>query len=214
MAVLKRVKDPAMLPSLLTQGPSLYQTLNDNIKTNLTLEQIVSLGLLVIKDIPLDQVRREVIGYEYVQEYTTDSGRQVLLPWWDKIRALRDELFANSALQPRGPVTGDDPARRAAEAAQIEVLNGAGVQGLAQATADWLKPQGVTVAAVGTADRMDYATTLIMDYTGKPYTARWLAQLFGVSEANILSSSDPAVTVDIRVILGQDWNMPPAPGTP
>jgi hypothetical protein len=213
VAVLKRVKDPAMLPSLLAQAPGLYQTLNQNVKTNLTLDQIVSLGLLA-KDMPLDRVRREVIGYEYVQEYTTDTGRQVLLPWWDKIRELRDSLFVTSAIQPRPSVSADDPAQRAAEAAKIEILNGAGVQGLAQATADWLKPQGVNAVSIGTAERMDYASTVIMDYTGKPYTARWLAGLFNVSEANIISGSDSASSVDIRVILGQDWTAPTSPGSP
>jgi hypothetical protein len=213
MAVLKRVKDPALMPTLMSQAPGLYQTLNDNVKTNLTLDQIVSLGLLA-KDIPLDKVRREGITYEYVQEYQTDTGRQVLLPWWDKIRELRDSVFASSALQPRTTVSADDPAKRAAEAAKVEILNGAGVQGLAQTTADWLKPQGVNVVSVGTADRIDYANTIIRVYTGKDYTARWLAQTLNVGEANIISSSDSSSPVDIEVILGQDWTAPPAQSSP
>jgi polyisoprenyl-teichoic acid--peptidoglycan teichoic acid transferase len=213
LAVLKRVKDPTVLPALLSQGPGLYQTLNDNVKTNLTLDQIVSLGLLA-KDIPLEKVRREGITYEYVQEYQTDTGRQVLLPWKDKIRELVNSLFANTALQPRATMSADDPVKRAAEAAKVEVLNGAGVQGLAQTTADWLKPQGVDVVSVGTADRIDYANTVIMDYTGKTYTARWLARLFNVGEANILSGSDPNSSADVTVILGQDWTAPPGQGSP
>jgi LCP family protein required for cell wall assembly len=212
LAVLKRVKDPALLPTLMSQAPSLYQTLNDNVKTNLTLDQIVSLGMLA-KDIPLDKVRLEGITYEYVQEYTTDTGRQVLLPWKDKIRELVDSLFANTAIIDRTPSVADDPAKRAAEAAKIEILNGAGVQGLAQTTAEWLKPQGVNVVSVDTADRTDYANTIIRVYTGKDYSARWLAKLFNVGEANILSSSDPSNPVDIQVILGQDWTAPPA-GSP
>jgi len=213
VAVLNRVKDPTVVPVLLAQAPSLYQTLNANVKTNLTLDQIVSLGWLA-KDIPLDQVRQEGIDYKYVQEYTTADGRQVLLPWWDKIRELRDSLFANTALQSVPAPLADDPTQRAAEAAKVEILNGAGVQGLAQETADWLKAQGVNVVSVGTADRMDYANTIIVDFTGKVYTARWLAQLFNVSEANIVSGSDPAKRLDIQVILGQDWTVPAAQSTP
>ena len=213
LAVLKRVKDPAVVPTLLAQAPSLYQTLNANVKTNLTLDQIVSLGLLA-KDIPLDRVRREVIDYKYVQEYTTDTGRQVLLPWWDKVRDLTLSLFANTALQPGATPAADDPAKRAAEAAKVEILNGAGVQGLAQNTADWLKTQGLNVVSVGTADRTDYATTVIMDFTGKIYTAQWLAQTFGVSQANVVSGSDPTGRVDIQVIVGQDWTVPATQGSP
>ncbi len=213
VAALKKIKDPALLPVLLAQAPALYQTLNENIKTNMTLDQVISLGLLA-KDIPLDRVRLEGIDYHYVQDYTTGNGRQVLLPWWDKIRELRDSLFSSSALQPRPTVSADDPARRAAEAAKVEILNGAGVQGLAQNTADWLKAQGVNVVSVGTADRMNYANSLIMDYTSKPYTARWLAQAFNVPEASIVSGSDPGTGVDIQVILGQDWSVPATQGAP
>ena len=74
--------------------------------------------------------------------------------------------------------------------------------------------QGVNVVSVGTADRMNYANTLIMDYTGKPYTARWLAQAFNVPEASIVSGSDPGDGVDIQVILGQDWSVPATQGAP
>jgi polyisoprenyl-teichoic acid--peptidoglycan teichoic acid transferase len=207
LAVLKRVKDPALLPTLVAQAPSLYQALNANVKTNLTLDQIVALGLLV-KDIPVESVRHEVIDYQYVQDYTTPEGRQVLVPWWDKIRALVVSIFTPSTLKPRTTAVPDNPALLASEAAKVQVLNGAGVQGLAQSTADWLKTQGITVTSVGTADRTDYATTVIVDYSGKAYTARWLAKTFNVPEANILSSSDAGSAIDLKVILGQDWKIP------
>ena len=207
LAVLKKVKDPSVLPGLLAQAPSLYQSLNQNIRTNLTLDQIIQLGLLV-KDIPVASVRHEVLDYQYLQDYTTPDGRQVLLPWWDKIRTLRDSIFTASTLKPRTTPGVADPALLASEAARVEVLNGAGVQGLAQDTADWLKTKGLTVVSVGTADRTDYAATVVVDYSGKTYTARWLAGLFGVAEANILSSTAADSTIDIKVILGQDWKVP------
>ena len=109
LAVLQRVKDPAVLPMLLAQAPGLYQALNSNIKTNLTLDQIIQLGLLV-KDIPLTSIRHEVIDYQYLQDYTTPDGRQVLWPYWDKIRELRDSLFTPSTPKPlTAPVAGNRP---------------------------------------------------------------------------------------------------------
>jgi polyisoprenyl-teichoic acid--peptidoglycan teichoic acid transferase len=212
LAVLKRVQDPTLLPGLLAQAPSLYPVLNDDVRTNLTLDQIMSLGLLV-KDIPLDSIRHEVIDYHYVQDFTTTDGRQILLPWWDKIRELVVSLFTPSTLKPRTTPSADDPALLATEAAKVQILNGAGVQGVAQATANWLKPQGVNVVSVGTADRTDYTATVIVDYTGKAYTTRWLAKIFNVAEANVLSNADATTAVDIKVILGQDWKTP-APGSP
>ncbi len=209
LAVLKRVKDPALLPTLLSQAPGLYQALNENVRTNLTLDQIGALGMLA-KDIPLDKVRQEGITYEYVQEYVTPEGRQVLMPWWDKIRALRDSFFTSTALSPHATFVPDDPAKLASEAAKVQVLNGAGVQGLAQTTANWLTKQGLNVVSYDTADRIDYTQSVIVDFTGKAYTVRWLAKVFNVPQASIRSGADPNSPIDVQVILGHDWTVPAA----
>ena len=57
-----------------------------------------------------------------------------------------------------------------------------------------------------TADRSDYTSSVIVDYTGNPYTVRYLSQIFGVS--TIISGADPSSLVDVKVILGQDWQVP------
>jgi LCP family protein required for cell wall assembly len=192
-----------MLPQLILKAPALYQALNESIQTDLTLDQVVALALLA-PEIPRESVTQAVIDYQYVLEYTTPEGRQVLVPLRDKIRELRDQLFRPAAAL--AAPAQDDPALRQSEAARVEVLNGAGVEGLARATAEWLQGQGVTVANFDTADRSDYTSTVIVDYTGKPYTTRWLARTFNV--ANVVNGADPNSAVDVRVILGQDWQVP------
>jgi hypothetical protein len=193
-----------MLPALIGKAPALYQTLNQSLQTNLSLDQIISLALLS-QDIPKENIQNEVIDYRYVLDQTTDEGRQVLVPLRDKIRELRDRLFTASASV--SPVTGvDEKTLIAAEAAKVEVLNGAGVEGLAQATSEWLTAQGINVANYDTADRSDYTTSVIVNYTGKPYTTGWLAKTFNV--ATIIGGSDPNSPVDVRVILGADWQVP------
>ncbi len=203
MAVRDKIVDLKMLPELILKAPTLYQALNQSIQTDLTLDQIVSLALLA-PDIPRANVTQAVIDYQYVLEYTTPEGRQVLVPLRDKIRELRDQLFTAAA--PLAPQVADDPAQLQAEAAQVEVLNGAGVEGLARSTSEWLQTQGVTVVNFDTADRSDYPATVIVDYTGKPYTTRWLAKTFNV--VNVVNGADPNSPVDVRVILGQDWQVP------
>lgn len=203
MAVRDKVVDLKMLPELILKAPALYQTLNESIQTDLTLDQIVSLALLA-PDIPRANVTQAGIDYQYVLDYTTPEGRQVLVPLRDKIRELRDQLFTSSApFSPRGQ---DDPAQMQAEAAQVEVLNGAGVEGLARSTSEWLQSQGVAVARYDTADRSDYANSVIIDYTGNPATTRYLARVFNVT--NVVNGADPSSPVDVRVILGQDWQLP------
>jgi LCP family protein required for cell wall assembly len=205
MAVRERVVSLDMLPTLIARAPFLYRTLNESVWTDLSLDQIVSLALMA-KDIPSENIRSAVIGYEYVLDYTTPEGRQVLVPIRDKIRLLRDELFASTgATQPRS--TAENEAELiTAEAARVEVLNGAGVDGLACDTAEWLTAQGLTITGCDTADRSDYLSTVIVDYTGKPYTVGWLKRTFGVS--TIVSGAEPNSPVDVKIILGSDWQIP------
>ncbi len=204
LAVRDKVLSLNMLPTLIAKAPVLYQTLNANITTDLTLEQIVSLALLG-QDIPKENIQSVVIDYQYVTEGTTPDNQQVLIPLRDKIRELRDRLFTTTAVLPQ-PAAGDVQALIAAEGAKVVVLNGAGVQGLAQATAGWLQGQGVNVVAFDTADRSDYANSVIVVYTGKPYTTVWLQKTFRV--ANVVSGDDPASPVDVKIILGADWRVP------
>jgi LytR cell envelope-related transcriptional attenuator len=150
------------------------------------------------QQIPTQNITNVVIDYNYVTDATTPDGQEVLLPDREKLRALRDSLFTTASV--------DDLALVKAEGASISVLNGAGVNGLAQATADWLHAQGLLVVAVGTADRSDYAQTQILDFTGKPHTTAYLAHALHV--LNTTTGSDPGAGADIQIILGADWSVP------
>lgn len=203
LAVREKVMSLNMLPSLITQAPQLYKTLNESVWTDLSLEQMIGLALLA-QDIQPENIQNEVIDYRYVLDYTTDDGRQVLVPIKEKIRELRDRLFTISAVI-APPTDTELKALMATEGATIEVLNGAGVEGLAKATSDWLAGQSVTVSNFATADRSDYPNTLIYAYGDNPYTARWLAKVFNATVVSGAASSDG---VDIRIILGADWRVP------
>ena len=90
-------------------------------------------------------------------------------------------------------------------------MNGSSTSGLAATTEDYLTSQGMNVVEATNADGL-YAATTIIDYTGKPYTVAYLAQLMGVQPTNIYSSYDPNSQVDVAVTLGTDWaNSNPMP---
>lgn len=208
LAVRDRVLDLGMLPGLIAQAPHLFQTLNESIWTNLSLDQMVSLALLA-QDIPRENIKNGVIDYTMVTEGRTAEGRDVLIPSRDKIRALRDQLFTNTG----GVTAPDDPAEEmaliAAEGARVQVLNGAGVEGLACETVDWLAGEGLSVRSpddCDTADRTDYFSSVIISYTGKPYTVGWLKRMFGVT--TIISAEPDGGPYDVKVIVGQDWRIP------
>lgn len=203
MAVREKVVSLNLLPTLIAKAPALFQTLNDNVTTDLSLDQMVALALLA-PDIPPANIQSVVIDYQYVTEGMTPDEQQVLIPLRDKIRELRDELFTTSAARPVD-FGGDVQAVLAAEGAKITVLNGAGVPGLAQATAEWLTAQGFNVVAFDTADRSDYTASVVVLYTNKPYTAEWLKRTFA---ASLVSGADPTSAADVQIILGANWQVP------
>lgn len=206
MAVRDKILSADMLPVLIGKAPQLLSALSGSYTTNLSLDQMASLAMLA-KDIPRDNITTAVIDQDYIAEiYSPDGAQQVLVLNLEKFRELRDSMF----YVPEPPQLNVPDAGQllANEAATVEVQNGTATAGLAAAAADYLRGQGVNVARVGNADRSDYGTTVIVDYTGKPYTAKWLADTFHVSPSSILAGNNSGSDVDVRVILGADFVLP------
>ena len=68
--------------------------------------------------------------------------------------------------------------------------------------------QGYQVVEFGDADRMDYPSTVIVDYTGKTFTLERLIDLFKVTPDNVRHSPNLRSQIDIRIIVGQDFRLP------
>jgi polyisoprenyl-teichoic acid--peptidoglycan teichoic acid transferase len=206
MAVRDRILNLEMLPSLIAKAPALYEDFATGIRTNLSFDQMIALGTLALQ-LPKENIRRGVIAPpDMVTMEILPTGAEVLRPIPSEIRRLRDELFSvASAVGPS--VSVDQPVEAAkAETPRVRVLNGSGVEGLATKTADYLKSQGISVVDVGNADRLDYEKSRIYVHNPTfPYTLRFLAELMGLSQGQILSPVSPSVDVDLEVVLGADW---------
>jgi len=200
------ILDLDMLPTLLTKAPALYRELSSGIRTNLSLDQMISLGMLALQ-VPKANISKAVISTpDYVTLETLSDGAQVLKPVPDKIRELRDQIFTNtSAVGPS--VTADDLGEGARiEAARISVRNGSGTEGLATQTADYFKAQGLNVVEVGNADRLDYDKSILMVQNATyPYAVRFLASMLNLSQSQILYPVTSDLEVDVIVVLGYDW---------
>lgn len=208
LAIRDRVLGFDNIPTLIARAPALYNELASGINTNMTLDQMIALGMLAIQ-IPPENIRRGVIGPpQMVTLETLPDGQQVLRPVPDQIRLLRDEIFTlGGAVGPS--IAIDDPAEAAAqEAARVAVRNGAGIEGLASRTATFLTGHGINVVEVGNADRMDYVKTVIIDYTGNPYTTRYLMSLLNLTQSQILTQTRPDSPVDVAVIAAGDLWIP------
>ncbi|PIE82350.1 MAG: hypothetical protein CSA11_00980 [Chloroflexi bacterium] len=78
--------------SLLTKAPSLYQQVESGIKTDLSLELLIALARMV-SEIPEENIRNEVLDYNYVSSYRTETGAQVLVLNNATAAPLIQELF-------------------------------------------------------------------------------------------------------------------------
>jgi hypothetical protein len=208
MAIRDQILELSNLPGLLASVPALYQDLTEGIRTNLAVDQMIALGMLAMQVSPEDVARAVIAPPEMVTLETVLYGGEdakVLKPVPDKIRLLRDEVFtATGAI---GPSLEVESPREAAEveAAKLAVLNGAGEEGLAGRFADVLEPLGFNVAEIANADRLDYPTTRIIDYTGNPYTIQYLVDLMDLTQSQVLFQTLPGNEVDVALIIGYDW---------
>jgi LCP family protein required for cell wall assembly len=202
--VLRAAFDKALsLDIPLTRIPMVLQLLGTSVQTDLTLQQIVTLVGAARKIGPAN-LRSGVIDGSITTTVVTPQGWMVEVADWDKVRALVDDLF------PTTPVaTPTNPSSPAAgvvsEQAQVAVYNGTLSVDLAQATAALLSDKGYVIAGYNSADRFDHAETLIVVYHDKPLTAAALAEELGVAMGNVIDQPTPNETVDIAVILGQDY---------
>ncbi len=184
--------------------PALYNELTVGIHTNLSLDDALKLGWLAM-EIPMDKVQRGAIAPPNAVSFaqSPDGTQDILVPVPDQIRLIRDQVFASSNMASPGLTSGDARANMQAEGASIVVANGTYTEGLAQKTQTYLQSQGANV--VGTQNS-EYSTyTQIIDYTGNPYTDKYLVDLMKISPNNISLQYDPNSKVDVLVIIGDDW---------
>jgi LCP family protein required for cell wall assembly len=198
-AVREEVLSVGGVTNFISQAPALWDELSGSFVTNLTLEEIVSLGVLM-QDIPRENIRFGVIDNLYVELATTNTGDQVLIPNHNAIRLLIQQVFNPQ----EGLALADLRTRAEAEAATIAVFNNTDTAGLANNTRDWLASRGITIASVGNTADPNNANTVIHVYTTKTWTARYLAALMGLTEDRIQPGQDGLTTEDIAIIVGPD----------
>jgi hypothetical protein len=198
-ALQKEVLSAGGIANFVTSIPALYAQLADNYRTNLSLEQLLSLARLV-NEIPPENVTFEAINNLDVDFATTVTGQEVLIPRQSQMRFRVQQAF-----NPLPDLTRADLLERATgEEATIVVYNNTAVSGLAGNTRDWLTSRGVTVGAVGNIEPPTNAPTAIRDYTGNPWTARYLADLLNLPESAIVPGTDGITSADVMVVVGED----------
>lgn len=104
----------------------------------------------------------------------------------------------------RGPVDAADEER-----IRVEVLNAAGITGLARGATDRLRSAGYDVVYYGNAESFGRDTSVVLDRIGRPEAARSVARSIGIPV--VRERRDSSLYLDVTVIIGADWTGIPAP---
>lgn len=98
---------------------------------------------------------------------------------------------------------GDAPAM--ARRIQVEILNGCGVNGLAERLTTYLRTRNIDVVSRGNYVTFDVRRTQILDRIDNPERARELADIMGVANAQVKLVVDRNLQLDATIILGKDY---------
>jgi hypothetical protein len=172
-------------------------------------------------EIDRDRVQSLVVDAAYATPFVTNDGADVLMPNRPAIQAAVQQAMVRAAsgatsqaatdpVAAAGPPTPEPTAQPISTPtpARVEVLNGTSRNGLAAATADWLRQRGFVVVGVGTADRADYVDTRLLAQPGQENTAGALATALGIPESAIQPMPPGFGAPDVQLILGQSYQLP------
>jgi LCP family protein required for cell wall assembly len=206
LGIRDRILQFDLLPTLITKAPVLYEELSSGINSNLTFDEAIQLTWLATQ-IPVEEIRKGIIGTEQVNFGKSPDGLDVLKPLPDQIRLLRDDLFGITAESASPLITSGTEIVQlmAEEGAKLSILNGTLTPGLAGRTEEYLKSLGANVYLIGDAENKPQVYTSIYDYTGNPYTVKYFVELMNISEYRIFFKYNPESDVDVAIILGDDW---------
>jgi LCP family protein required for cell wall assembly len=218
--ILLAIREKALNLNLIPKLPTLAATMADTVKTDMTLDEMLELAQLA-PQIDLGNIKSVVIKKPMVYGFRTEKGGAVQLPKWDLINPVVEDLFTEPVVvlptptptQPSpptptptlAPVEVEDLQLLAADGARIAVQNGTAEPNFAARVAAMLMERGFQVVEFGDADRLDYPSTVVVDYTGKLYTLERLVDIFQVTPENVRRSTNLRSEIDVRVIVGQDF---------
>ena len=92
LAVRQKVLTTGGVTALIPQAPELWNTMKDNIQTNLSFEDMIGIARKA-EEISSENIRQDQISFEDVQLGTSPEGENILIPISSDIRAKVATLF-------------------------------------------------------------------------------------------------------------------------
>lgn len=177
----------------LSRAPDLWSRYKDAVESDIPSYRIPGIALLA-RQVGLERVTMRSLG-EVTRETVTAGGADVLVAEPEDLARIVGEVFFDARLRQ--------------ENATVLVQNATNRVGLARHTSERLiqhgmLPSAVTISSTTPAGESD---TVILNYTGKDYTAKRLAAWLGIPGSRVRTMrglSLAAGAPDIVVVLGAD----------
>ena len=191
--VLRAILSKALTTDALARIPELYSAFTGTITTDLGLPDLVKLALYAPR-LPTASIRSYYIRPPYVSGWVTPGGAQVLLP----NEAALQQLLAQATSLSSTAVQR--------QTVSVDVQNGTNNSGWEALAASRLNYAGYT-AHTSAADRNDYGTSVLYDYTTNQdnSASQALLSVLGLKSATVMSAPDPSSSVQYRLVVGYDY---------
>ena len=88
---------------------------------------------------------------------------------------------------------------------QLEVLNGCGVNGVAEKFTDYLRAGNFDVVNIGNYRSFDIGHSLLIDRTGNMSNAFKIASTLGIEKNNIIQQVNKEYFLDVTLVIGKDY---------
>jgi len=195
--VIFATMDKALSLNVLADALELWNKYKDTIDTDIHDTQILGFALLAA-EIPPERINALSLGPATVP-YTTPQGASVLLAAPEGIQQIVEALFSDQQILDEG--------------AMVEVQNGTGEAGLASNVVDYLVNLGLPRSSLVTSNAPEQdlgQPSVILDYTGKRYTAEKLAEWLDLPPERVRSAGPEDVALktssqaDIVLVVGTD----------
>lgn len=218
LAVRNKILSTGGIADLLSNALTIWQSVSANVKTDLTLDQVIELALVASE---INDIRTGTISEKEVLQSLAPDGSQILIPIQTDIFALVADLFR----PPNRPAAAPDsisitldpdnvPLAVREEAAIIALLNGTTIQGRARNLEAYVESYSLDVGYIGNANTTDVIETSITYFGDHADSAEYLAAVLATINGNNLPRIERGEGTnpqgDVVVVIGTDLAVPPA----
>jgi hypothetical protein len=200
--MLMALWEQALTPDIVTKLPQLWISMGDTFETDIPMDEALRLARLGLQ-IDFKDIYTKAIYGKQTKNWTTPEGLMVLLPREDQMRVLLEDFFST---EPESK-----PQDRRSKV-RVQVLNGSKRSDAEQLAASELKREGFRIVGKDIADQRDYVRTQIILRKANPAAGERIARELSVpikaiqDETNVPDPPNPSDWVDIKVILGKDYD--------